>query len=778
MVKRTVHKSLVTMEDLAQGEGKVNQQRGGNQYNLGKVDLPYTVLTEAALKALDVTKVTKAKLNKVVYKYDISDNSGIAPDVGLGSWVKSTDLADTSVEMHTGANLEDWSKGVDQSLVDGGFWTDVGEWSTNPTATKSNEYFSYAGTNQRFRPKSLPYTVNSAAHPDPNVLLPNPATGYAGELVDVSEFTDISSVYRIAVRRFNSISEMLSASDLHDLDLVFVSDVGAKFIVKQGVSPFPLIDKQSTSEPSFYFKLLPIEGTNYSYSFIGAGGKNDLTVSDENSEVMTQLINKIMAESPIIAGNVKMAGGQYWFSKSVTAPNAKHITIIGEESTLSYGSFESKTIIYSDNTLDGDYVFDFDSTQFMGLKDIGFRGDPTNVPTKGAFFLGKRGSFAPGFGNAFIERINVSRHLDGGLLKNCGISIVRDFQASYCFGRGLAIEASGDSCLYNVYCNTNNKDTTDISLSAGTGLYIGRGSNNTTVLGGKLEFNSKGLVIDGSNGVIAQIQYDYNHMANVIVKARNDTNEACRGIVLGGSRVLSGGITAGYEFAGIYTDSTMGSVAVDFQGGSIQAAGDGAYDNSTSGVIGPSIGILANGNNTYSNEVAFNGISENLGTSYFAEARGQGTRVIIGGVLPNSPTSKEVNGGQVIFNGHRKIPMTPAFAGTSGSATYSIQQGSYRVANGIAYADIQLQIDQVSTISGDLRIIGLPLRSTNGVTDCATVGVFASMLNAAGLSGYVEFNGNEIVLWKYESNGAASRLNSSDLQAGSLLRVSVNYPVQ
>ena len=137
-----------------------------------------------------------------------------------------------------------------------------------------------------------------------------------------------------------------------------------------------------------------------------------------------------------------------------------------------------------------------------------------------------------------------------------------------------------------------------------------------------------------------------------------------------------------------------------------------------------------------------------------------------------------LSGGQVIFNGHRKIPMTPAFAGTSGSATYTIQQGSYRVANGVAYADIQLQVNQVNSLAGDLRVIGLPLRSTNAVTDCATVGVFASMLNTAGLSGYVEFNGNEIVLWKYASNGAVSRLNSIDLQSGSLLRVSVSYPVQ
>ena len=124
--------------------------------------------------------------------------------------------------------------------------------------------------------------------------------------------------------------------------------------------------------------------------------------------------------------------------------------------------------------------------------------------------------------------------------------------------------------------------------------------------------------------------------------------------ILGGSRILSGGVVAGFEFAGVYTDSTFGSVSVDIQGGSIQAAGNGAYDNSTSGDIGPSIGILANGNDTYSNEVTYSGIASNMGTSFFAEARGLGTRVVISGTLPNTPKGNEVNGGQVVFNGNRK----------------------------------------------------------------------------------------------------------------------------
>ena len=64
----------------------------------------------------------------------------------------------------------------------------VGEWSTNPLVTSSNQVIPYAGTNQLFRPLSLPYQVDSATNPNPNELLPDPATGYAGEIVDVSKY--------------------------------------------------------------------------------------------------------------------------------------------------------------------------------------------------------------------------------------------------------------------------------------------------------------------------------------------------------------------------------------------------------------------------------------------------------------------------------------------------------------------------------------------------------------------------------------------------------------
>ncbi|MCP4259907.1 MAG: hypothetical protein GY774_20700 [Planctomycetes bacterium] len=80
-------------------------------------------------------------------------------------------------------------------------WVSVGEWSTNPTITEPNQYVFY--NNQRFAPVSLPYTVNSATHPDPNALVPI-------ELRDVSEFLTELQADELYSKKANGIYDMLA----------------------------------------------------------------------------------------------------------------------------------------------------------------------------------------------------------------------------------------------------------------------------------------------------------------------------------------------------------------------------------------------------------------------------------------------------------------------------------------------------------------------------------------------------------------------------------------
>ena len=96
------------MEDLAQGIGKVVQNRVGKQFTLGKVNIPYAVLSEEGLKDIDVSKFMSAMLNGLTYKYDEDDNSGIPPLVGKGSWILDPRRA-MDVALDSGETLQSFA---------------------------------------------------------------------------------------------------------------------------------------------------------------------------------------------------------------------------------------------------------------------------------------------------------------------------------------------------------------------------------------------------------------------------------------------------------------------------------------------------------------------------------------------------------------------------------------------------------------------------------------------------------------------------------------------
>lgn len=88
MVARKINKQLAGMEDIAQGIGPVAQTRNGTEYAVGQIDIPYAVLSESAMSALDPDTFTYAKLGEDYYRYSASDDSGI-PANTVGSWILS-----------------------------------------------------------------------------------------------------------------------------------------------------------------------------------------------------------------------------------------------------------------------------------------------------------------------------------------------------------------------------------------------------------------------------------------------------------------------------------------------------------------------------------------------------------------------------------------------------------------------------------------------------------------------------------------------------------------
>lgn len=89
---RNVSKQLASMEDLLQGKGAVSQTRGGVEYNVHRVDVPFAVDSVEEMQALDVTRYTRANVYSdeaifVSYIYDPDATSGIVPNEGSGYWV-------------------------------------------------------------------------------------------------------------------------------------------------------------------------------------------------------------------------------------------------------------------------------------------------------------------------------------------------------------------------------------------------------------------------------------------------------------------------------------------------------------------------------------------------------------------------------------------------------------------------------------------------------------------------------------------------------------------
>ena len=613
------------------------------------------------------------------------------------------------------------------------------------------------------------------------ILVNEPATVLSNWLELINDVEQRLGIIRQLVRTATDIPATAGIGSFVETLGKYSPGKGAgQYVITAGTTPFPLVDPQIAADR--YAKLLPLKGTNYNYSLLAAGGKNDLSIDSSTSIALNQLLAKIYAESPVIGGLVLAEGGQYYLTDPVTRPavGAKHLGVIGEYSNLSYGTYESKTIFYFDNSLSGPFAFDFFESRFMTFTDFSLRGDVNTLTTKGGLRLGKAGTpQASGYSDHLVERIQVSNCTDCILFQNSGISTIRDIQVTHYLNRGLALVTSGDTNVYNVYANDGNKDTTDTSLTVGVGIYVGAGSNNVNVFGGKLEFNSKGFVCHGSNGVnTIGVQFDYNKMANHIIKSIDDGTQACRGNHSTGCRYLSGGVVAGFQKSGIYLDSTNGSVTLSLTGGGLQAAGDGAYDSSTSGIMGPDIGIYAKGNATYTLEVTGSGIIlENPGLTYAAVVDGLGSKIRISGSGGKKPT-QELNSGKCHIGFCEERTDAVSLFGDSGSATYSTAICDTVVVDGVATMDITIAVTSVVSLTGNITIGELPYVNTGSQQASVTFGMISSVSNTpTGMLGYVDPGSKRIILWKRATNGDPSRLTGADISNASLLKMSVRMKV-
>jgi len=90
---RNVKKNLVGMQDIAQGLGDTTQTRNSASTTITKLDVPYSVATEAEMQDLDIAVYTRSRVYSTTvlftdYIYDPAAVAGVSSNTGAGYWVK------------------------------------------------------------------------------------------------------------------------------------------------------------------------------------------------------------------------------------------------------------------------------------------------------------------------------------------------------------------------------------------------------------------------------------------------------------------------------------------------------------------------------------------------------------------------------------------------------------------------------------------------------------------------------------------------------------------
>lgn len=175
----------------------------------------------------------------------------------------------------------------------------------------------------------------------------------------------------------------------------------------------------------------------------------------------------------------------------------------------------------------------------------------TQVRVEGITFIGAYSTLDPTTGtrlgtqalvsfsnasNCTLRNCNFLYSHIGALFTKSGIANIEDNNFTGC-NVGLRLMSSPDSNLINNYFNTNSGNVTFSENNAGTlngvGLSINASSGNINIIGGKCEWNNKGMVIANSMGVaIIGVQFDWNKSGNIIY---NQTSYSLDSSILGHS---------------------------------------------------------------------------------------------------------------------------------------------------------------------------------------------------------------------------------------------------
>lgn len=207
------------------------------------------------------------------------------------------------------------------------------------------------------------------------------------------------------------------------------------------------------------------------------------------------------------------------FIVNTTVNITKALTIRGN-GTRNYYNLNIGSIRNKITTANDIVILNITSTQ-VRVEGITFIGAYSTLDPTTGVRLGTQAlvSFSKA-SNCTLRNCNFLYSHIGALFTNSGIANIEDNNFAGC-NAGLRLMSSPDSNLINNYFNTNSGNVTfsedNVGTLNGVGLSINASSGNINIIGGKCEWNNKGMIIANSMGVaIIGVQFDWNKSGNVI----------------------------------------------------------------------------------------------------------------------------------------------------------------------------------------------------------------------------------------------------------------------
>jgi hypothetical protein len=283
----------------------------------------------------------------------------------------------------------------------------------------------------------------------------------------------------------------------------------------------------------------------------GADGGGGSSIASTNRVAIQAAVDAAKA----VHGTVYFPPGVYYIDGpiSTASSGSSHTgtTFLGTHRPHNYNDATFAVVLVPSATFPtGEAVIDLRYTVQAGVYFIGIDGGEAKQAGKmvtGIEFGYRADDLRSGlFSHLEVDHCNIHNLHWGIRARRGSILRIHNNNVSGCAYVGVGLEEdAGDSDIAENYVNTNNYEYVGTDDYSGTGILVAAGSNNVNIRGGKVEYNAKGILIYGSNGVnVNGVNFDSNAWLHVWISPLDDGPRACRGFSILGNRFLAGGTFA------------------------------------------------------------------------------------------------------------------------------------------------------------------------------------------------------------------------------------------